>query len=125
MTPRERYLYHQIHPAKLVTDAVSGFGSLLPLWRHELGLALVIMLIPPPIASWLVLRIANLERQCDSAFGRYVARTMTRAMEGVRLGGFVVMAVGAWRRSVWMIAGGLALVLFGWARGLLRWDGRK
>jgi hypothetical protein len=119
MTPQEKYLYHQIHPAKLLTDLCAGLIALYPLWRHELGLALTIMLVPPPIASWLVIHYANLERQRQSAFGRYVARSMTHAMEAVRLVGFVVMAVGAWNRSVPIIVGGLAIILFGWTRGLL------
>jgi hypothetical protein len=119
MTPLERYLVHQIHPAKLLTDAASGFASLIPLWWHELGFALVVMLIPPPIASALVLTLANLERQRDSPFGRYVVRTMTRSMEAVRLGGFVVIAVGAWVHLPFVMVIGLAVILFGWTRGLL------
>lgn len=119
MTPRDKYLHHQIHPAKLLTDWSTGLIALYSLWRHELAIALVIMLIPPPIASWLVIRRANLERQRQSAFGRYVARYMTRAMELVRLAGMAVMAVGAWMWAPLTIAVGLAIVLFGWLRGLM------
>ena len=72
------------------------------------------------LASGLVLRFASLERQRDSAFGRYVARTMTRAVEGVRLAGMVVMAVGAWQRSALVIVGGLSIVVLGWTRGLFK-----
>ena len=118
MTSKQQYLLHQIHPVKLLTDASAGFVSLVPLWRHELVVAFVIMLVPPLIASWLVIRYANLERQRNSWFGRYVVRTMTRAMEFVRLGGFVVMAVGAWKQSPLAIAFGVAVVLFGWLRGV-------
>jgi hypothetical protein len=118
MTPREKVLYHQIHPAKLVTDC-AALIALYPLWRHELAIALVIMLVPPPVASWLVIRYANLERQRQSAFGHYVARSMTRAMEAVRLGGMIVIAVGTWNRSVITMACGAAVILFGWTRGLL------
>jgi hypothetical protein len=119
MTPKEKYLFHQIHPLKLLTDWCAGFLALYPLWRHELVVALVIMLVPPPVASWLVIRYANLERQRQSAFGRYVARYMTHAMEAVRLVGFVVMAVGAWIRSPLTIVLGAAVILFGWLRGLV------
>ena len=119
MTPKEKYLFHQIHPCKLLADGSAAFISLYLLWRHELTVALIIMIVPPPLASWLVMRYANLERQRQSAFGRYVARYMTHAMETVRLVGFFVMAVGAWYRSVLAINLGLAVVLFGWLRGLL------
>ena len=118
MTRREKILYHQIHPAKMLTDG-AALIALYPLWRHELAVALVIMLVPPPIASWLVIRYANLERQRQSAFGHYVARSMTHAMEAVRLGGMIVMAVGTWNRSAVTIVFGMAVILFGWTRGLL------
>jgi hypothetical protein len=119
VTPRERYLYHQIHPLKLLTDGCAGLIALYPLWRHELTIALVVMLIPPPVGSWLVMRSANLEPYRQSALGRYVARYMTHAMEAVRLAGFVMMAFGAWWRSLFIIALGAGVVLFGWLRGML------
>jgi hypothetical protein len=119
MTPKEKYLYHQIHPAKLLTDGCAGFIALYPLLRHDLAVALVIMLIPPPVASWLVIRYANLEPYRESALGRHVARYMTHTMEAVRLVGFIVMAVGAWDRSAVVIVFGVAVILFGWLRGLV------
>src|SRR2546421_3524831 len=61
MSPRDKYLYHQIHPLKLLTDVASGFGSLYPLWHHHLVLALVVMLVPPPLVSLLLMRFAELE----------------------------------------------------------------
>jgi hypothetical protein len=119
VTPREKGLYHQIHPAKLLTDWCAGGIALYLLWRHELATALVVMLIPPPVASWLVIRSANLEPYRESPLGRYVARYMTHAMEAVRLVGMVVMAVGAWDRSPPGVVLGAAVVLFGWLRGVL------
>jgi hypothetical protein len=118
MTRTEKLLYHQIHPAKMLTDA-AALIALYPLWRHELAVALVIMLVPPPVASWLVIRYASLERQRQSALGHYVARSMTHAMEAVRLGGMIVMAVGTWNRSGATMVFGAAIILFGWTRGLL------
>ena len=44
---------------------------------------------------------------------------MTHAMEAVRLAGMVVMAVGAWYRSPFTIALGVAVILAGWLRGLV------
>jgi hypothetical protein len=44
---------------------------------------------------------------------------MTHAMEAVRLAGMVVMAVGAWYRSLAVVVVGVAVVLFGWLRGVL------
>jgi hypothetical protein len=47
MNPKEKYLYHQTHPLKLLTDIGAAFGSLCLLWRHQLAFALVVMLAPP------------------------------------------------------------------------------
>jgi hypothetical protein len=117
MTTKEAYLYHQIHPLKLMVDICSGFGSLVPLGEHHLVLALVVMLIPPPIASYFVMRYANLEPCKQSALGQYILQYMTHAMEAVRLAGMVMIALGGWYHSVWLIIGGIGVVLLGWMRG--------
>lgn len=118
MTSLEKYLYHQIHPLKLAADWAAGIGSLYPLWHHRLLLGLVVMLVPPAIASFLVIRFADLERQKRSRFGRYIARYMIRPAEAVRVLGMIVMALGAWLHSGMAIAAGLLLILLVWMRGL-------
>ncbi|RRH97199.1 hypothetical protein EH240_21465 [Mesorhizobium tamadayense] len=119
MTYAEKYLYHQTQPLKLATDRAAGLGSLYALWQHQLLLGLLVMLVPPPIASFLIIRFVNLERQKQSAFGRYLARYMTRATEAVRLLGMIVMAIGAWLHSPAAMAAGLLVILFAWMRGLV------
>ena len=117
MNLKEKYLYHQIHPLKLVADIGAAFGSLFLLWRHQLVFALVVMLVPPFVGSFFLMRYADLEPYRRSAFGKYVARSMSHAMEGVRLAGMAVTALGAWYRSVWIIVLGIGIVLVGWLRG--------
>lgn len=119
MTGSEKRLYHQIHPLKLCADWAAGIVALVPLWRHELLLGLGIMLIVPAVASFLVIRFADLEPYKGSALGRYVARYMTPAMEAIRLVGMLTMAVGAWVHAGWLIPLGLAVILFGWLCGKL------
>jgi len=63
------------------------------------------------------MRYADLEPYHRSAFGKYIARSMSRAMEAVRLAGMAVTALGAWQRSLWIIVTGSAIVLFGWLCG--------
>ena len=117
MNPKEKYLYHQIHPLKLLTDIGAAFGSLCFLWRHQLAFALVVMLAPPLLVSLLLMRYADLEPYRQSAFGKYIARSMSHPMEAVRLAGMAVTALGAWHHSLWMIVAGIVIVLFGWLRG--------
>jgi len=119
MTPKEKYLYHQIHPLKLLVDVAAGLIALYPLWQHRLATALLIMLVPPPIASFVVMRYANLEPYRQSAFGRYVARHMSHAVEAVRLLGMVITASGAWFHSVSAILLGLVVTIVAWLWGLV------
>jgi hypothetical protein len=116
----EKLLYHQIHPAKLGTDIVSAFVSLYFFWRHELFLALIVHIAPPVIASFVLIHFADLEAQKRSAFGRYIKRSMTHLVEGIRLCGDIVMVFGAWYHSWWIMLVGLAVVVPAWSRGLIQ-----
>jgi hypothetical protein len=120
LTRRERLLYHQLHPLKLATDLASAVGAIPLFWRHRLGLALLVSLVPPVVVSAALLRWGSFERQRDSAFGRYVARWMSPAVEAARLSGFAVSAVGAWLHAPAAIVAGAAVVLAAWLRGVGR-----
>ena len=119
MTCEEKVLYHQIHPLKLLTDATAGFAALPLLWRRRLRAALLVMLLPPIFASVLIIRYVDLEPYRRSSLGRYVEHYMSREMQGVRLVGYLIMALGAWHRRLWPMPLGLLVVLFGWFRGIL------
>lgn len=114
---QEKYIYHQIHPLKLLTDWGTGILALYPLWKHELLPALIIALIPPAIVSFLLMRFADLEKYRDSSFGKYIQKYMTRQMEAIRFAGYAAMAIGAWVHIIWLIPVGLILILYGWFRG--------
>jgi hypothetical protein len=120
VTLAERVLYHQIHPAKLLVDWTAGLVAAGLLWRHHLIAAPVVGLLPPFVASALLLSgrfDQDLLRYQASEFGRYVARHMTRAMEALRLVGLVVLWVGSWHRSLSLAALGVLIVLAAWVRG--------
>jgi hypothetical protein len=119
LTLKEKTLYHQIHPAKLLTDWIAGIAALYPLWQHQLLAALLIVLVPPLIASVLLMRFANLEKYKQSPFGRYVRRYMTHAVEAVRLSGYIAMALGAWYHVLWLIPVELLVVVVAWLRGMV------
>ncbi len=124
MTPREKMLYQQIHPAKLLTDWSMAVVALYGLWLHALAPALVVMFVPPIVASLIIVRWVNLEKYQGSAFGKYVSQSMTHAMELVRLAGMAVMALGAWYHVAWLMPAGLLIILLAWFRGLL-FPGRR
>ncbi len=124
MTFREKVLYHQIHPLKLAADISAGIASTWLLWLHEPWLAMPAAFTPAVAVSAAMLRWMAFDRQRDSAFGRYVARHMTRLAEGVRFGGQVVAWVGAWHHLAWVIAAGLAATVLGWTWSLPGWWSR-
>ena len=119
MTPQEKTLYHQIHPLKLSTDISAEVVSLYLFWKRKLIAGLLVMFIPPLIASALIIRLVDLEAYKQSAFGRYIRTYMTPFVVLVRVLGTVVTHVGAWNRKPVLIPLGLILLLLGGLRGLL------
>jgi hypothetical protein len=120
MTLKEKILYHQIHPLKLAADIACEPVSLLLFWHHRLLLGLLAHFVPPITASFLLIRFGDLRKLSYSRAGAYLHRHMTRSVEGVRLAGDIVMAVGAWLHRPVYIAGGLAIIVLAWGWGLIR-----
>ncbi len=119
MTNAEKTLYHQIHPAKLATDWGTGVLALFLLWQHQWIAAALVALIPPVLATLLVMRYADLEKQKNSAFGHYLLKSMTRWAETLRFMGYALMGTGAWVHLVWMVVVGLLVIVFAWTNGLI------
>ena len=119
MTFREKQLYHQIHPLKLATDISAEIVSLYLFWKRKLLAGLIAALLPPVIASALIMRLVDLESYKQSAFGRYIRSYMTPSVVVVRILGTVVTHLGAWYRRPGLIPLGLMIVVLGWLRGLL------
>lgn len=119
MTPQEKRLYHQIHPLKLATDISAEIVSLYLFWKHRLLAGMLVLLVPPVIASTLIMRLANLEMYRQSALGRYIREYMTPSAVAIRILGTVITHVGAWFRKPVLIPLGLATVLLGWLQGKL------
>jgi hypothetical protein len=119
MTLKEKALYHQIHPLKLATDILASVVSLYFFWQHQLVIAFALHFLPPFIASGLLVRYGALEQYRDASFGRYVARYMTRTIEGLRLFGDLVTIIGAWSHDWLLLTAGFVVVLGAWCNGLL------
>jgi hypothetical protein len=66
----------------------------------------------------VVIYMVDLEPQRQSTFGQYVKKMMTHRIEAIRLGGDIVMVLGAWSRSLPLIGVGLAIVIAGWLSGI-------
>jgi len=114
MTTYEKYLYHQVHPLKLLTDWGSGVAALYFFWKQELLLAVLVAVVPSLVISGVLIRFASLEHYATSKRGQYIKTHMTRARELLRLAGYVVMAFAAWYHLPWMILSGLLLILLAW-----------
>jgi hypothetical protein len=118
MEPRDRVLYHQIHPLKLGGDIGADLVSLPLIWTGRRRLGMLIHWATPVVASAVVLpRTADLERLRESSAGRYVNHEMTPPMQAIRLIGDAITVAGAWRRRAdWIALGGL-VVAAGWTVG--------
>jgi len=119
MTPQEKTLYHQIHPLKLFTDISAEIISLYLFWQRRLIAGMLVLLLPPIIASTLIMNLADLEKYKQSAFGRYIHTYMTTPVVLVRILGTVITHIGAWYRLPALIPLGVATVLLGWLKGVL------
>jgi hypothetical protein len=122
MTPQEKALYHQIHPLKLFTDISAEVISLYLFWKRKLLAGLLVIFLPPIIASLLIMRWADLEPYKRSAFGKYFRMYMTPLVVSLRVLGTVITHLGAWYRKPLLLPLGLGLVMLGWLRGVI-WPG--
>ena len=118
MTPKEKRLYHQIHPLKLLTDISAEFISLYLFWKHKFLAGLAIGIIPSIITSVLLLKWANLEKYKQSAFGRYINLHMTPFAVAICILGTILSHIGAWYSKPWLIPLGWLTVVLGWTQGL-------
>jgi hypothetical protein len=53
--PREKILYHQIHPLKLLTHWSASFAAFPLFWRHRVRAALLLISVPPILAPVLII----------------------------------------------------------------------
>jgi hypothetical protein len=111
MTLKEKVLYHQIHPLRLAADISCEPVSLYLFWQHNFLLGVTTHFVPPIVASLLLIRCGNLEAYKGSRAGLYLQRHMTRAVEGVRFAGDIVMVLGAWFHLSSLIALGLVVII--------------
>ena len=117
---REKVLYHQIHPAKLVADVGASLASTYLMWHRRFVAAMLAAFVPAVLASVLVIRYADLERRKHSRFGRYMHRYIDWRVSAWRSLGQVVMWFGARYRVGKLIPIGLAIVVGAWASGVWR-----
>ncbi len=118
MTLKEKFLFHQVHPAKLATDIAAALVSLYFLWQHQLVAGLLAHFIPPPLGSTAVIRFFDVEPIKTSSLGIYLAKYMTPRAQMARLAGDLITVVAAWYHSVAGLAIGFAVILAAWTYGL-------
>ena len=125
MTLHERLLYHHVHPLKLVVDLVSAITAAVLLWQQHLLRAALIGLVPPAIASLLVMQFVNLDRLRETSLGRYVGRYMSLPLHVTAVAGVIIFWLASWYRSIFYCVVGLLIVTFAWVRGPLHESGRS
>ena len=119
LTRNQRMLVHQVHPGKLAVDIGASAVSNLLLWRGNVVAGVAVRYVAPVLGTALVLRLADLDSLAATRRGKYVLEHMPPPMMGIRLGGDMLMAIGAWKHRPAWLAAGAGLVLIGWSGGLL------
>jgi len=120
VTLEEKKIYSQIHPVKLLTDIVTGFGAVYLLWQHYVIFAVCLAFIPSTIVSLILIAKTDLEKYKDTPFGTYFRRNMaSKSSDWIRFAGFVVMLTGGWINMLWLAAAGFLIILFVWTKGLI------
>jgi hypothetical protein len=116
LTSHQRYLVHQVHPAKLVADIGASTLSTFFFWQRRLVPGLLAFALPPVVASTVVLRL-DLDRLGRSPAGRYSREHMPASLQVVRAASAVLLAVGGWHRRPLLIATAAAMIGLGWSHG--------
>ncbi len=99
------------------SDISAEIVSLYLLWKHKLLVGMLAALVPPVIVSTLLMRLADLEKYKQSAFGRYIRDDMTPSVVAMRTLGTVLTHLGAWYRKPALLPLGWLIVLLGWLSG--------
>jgi hypothetical protein len=115
MQQSERILVHQVHPAKLGADITASVLSDILLWTARPNAALAVRVLLPIAGSFAVLRLADLDALARTRRGHYVLTHMPPSAQAVRLAGDALMGWGAYRHSVPLLLGGVAVVAAGWS----------
>ena len=114
----DKMLVHQVHPAKIGADVTASVASNALLWKGRPKAALAVRVLLPVTGSLGVLALADLDALARTAAGRYVLAHMPPSAQAVRLAGDAVMAAGARRHSVVLLASGAAIIAAGWSHPL-------
>ena len=119
MTFKDKKLYHQIHPLKLLVDISTGFFTTYLAWEHNIFWFLITFFVPSVVISLLLVQFANLEPLKNSHLGKYIERYMTSTIEFIRISGQILMWVAAWYHLPLLIVIGFLIIVAGWCNGLL------
>lgn len=107
----------RLHPAKFAVDWVSGVFSLYLFWQHALVWAVAVTVILPLLSGYFVKRFADMDKFRQSPLGQYSAIYLTGVVRVLMSGGYLVMMLGAWERTTWIIGVGFFIALFAIHRG--------
>ena len=117
MTARERELFHQLHPAKLLTDwSTAAIAGALLWFRHPYA-ALAVGWGPSVLVTALFLsgRLdAALERLRGRPVVQIIAPRLTADVNAIRFAGLAFWWVGCWLHQWLLIPFGVVMIGAGW-----------
>ena len=111
----DKIAVHQVHPVKIGADLTASAVSNVLLWRARPKAALAVRILLPVAGSLAVLALADLDALAATRQGQYVLHHMPPSAQAVRLAGDAVMALGAHRHQLALLAGGAVIIAAGWS----------
>jgi len=117
MILKEKILYHQIHPLKLLVDIGTGLLTTYFAWQHNVVWFLPLFLIPSVVTTILLIKFADLEKLKASSFGKYIKNYMNRIVEAIRFAGQIIMWIAAWFHLPVLIIMGVLIIVGAWFNG--------
>jgi hypothetical protein len=118
MNAAERRLLHQAHPVKIAADLAADVAGTILFWRRRPGAGLAASLLLPVADSAALMRTDRGWIR-DSPVGPAMLAEMTERRQTIRLIGWILHVVGAWRHSPALIVSGWGCIVAGWAPVLL------
>jgi hypothetical protein len=114
---QDRERYHQLHPAKLVTDWSTAIVAGGLLWSSQ-PLAAVVVGFAPSIVVSSAFFSGRFDRALEAIRRRPIARAIAPKLSvdinTLRFAGLAVSWAGCWFHRAWMIPAGVFVILGAW-----------
>jgi hypothetical protein len=117
MIARERHLYHQLHPAKLITDWGTAVVAGSFFWWREPVTAMAVGFVPSILVT-LTFASGRFDHALEQIrlrpTARAIAPQLSTGINALRFTGLALAWAGCWFHELWLLPVGVLVILGGW-----------